>query len=167
MTPDRAVQNLRALKRNLPMLVGNEIINFALDNWDKQGFQSTFLERWKPTVEPRNGRAILVGKQSGRMRRSHRIVRRTEQAVTVTNTAPYSGIHNEGGTLQVSVTARSRKFFWAMHYATGEDRWKYMALTKKTRLTITIPRRQFIGLSPALDDRIKKLVEAQLKKALT
>lgn len=149
----------------LPVMVGNEIINFALDNWDKQGYMGMNFEPWQERKDPQPGRAILVGKQSGRMRRSNRITRQNPGSVTVANEAPYAGIHNTGGIITVSVTDRSRRFFWAMYYQTGDERWKGMALTDKKQFNIRIPKRQFIGDSPELRKRIKKLVELQLKKA--
>jgi len=167
MTPEQAAKNLDDLRRNAPTLVGNEIVNFALDNWDNQGFKDSGITPWESRKDKRQTQAILVGKQSGRLRRSIRITRKSGSAVQAGSDLEYAAIHNTGGRITVSVTPKSRKFFWAMHYATGLEHWKYMALTKKKTLQIHIPKRQYIGNSVELDRRIKVVIEHALKRALT
>ena len=84
----------------------------------------------------------------------------------------YAAIHEFGGEIVVPITARMRRFFWARFKATGEDKWKWMALTKKREFRITMPARPY--LSPAMDDmsptitvmiqkRFDKFVETRLK----
>lgn len=164
--PNKAAVNLARLSARIPTLVGNEIVSFALDNWDKQGFQGSGFEPWEDRKDQSSTRAILVGKQSGRLRRSIRVTRKTNRSVEAGSDLDYADIHNTGGVINVKVTKRSKKFFWAMYSATGDDRWKFMALSKKSQFRIRMPRRQFIGNSPVLDQRIQDLIESQLKKAL-
>ena len=73
----------------------------------------------------------------------------TPERITFEADAPYASIHNEGGILNVPITERSRKYFWFMFKQTGKGMWRAMALTKKTRLTIKIDQRQFMGHSNA------------------
>lgn len=171
MTPAQTARRLNEFRRDLPLLVGNEVVNFALDNWDKQGWQGATFKPWPQRKSPPSGGSgggsILVGKQSGRLRRSQRITRRTARHVEVGSELEYAGIHNEGGQIRVTVTAKSRRFFWAMYYQTGNDMWKGMALTKKTQLTITMPERRFIGESPVLDEMIRTVIENRLQKILS
>ncbi|MEP4136695.1 MAG: phage virion morphogenesis protein [Cyclobacteriaceae bacterium] len=160
-------RKLTKLRRNLPVLIGNEVVNFALDNFDKQGFDTgAGIKRWADRSEPdpRPGGAVLVGRQGGRLKRSIRRTRTTATSVTIGSDVVYSGIHNEGGQIRVTVTPRSRRFFWAMHYATGLDFWRGMALTKKKVLTVNIPERRFLGDSKALDRRIVSLIEREIEK---
>lgn len=63
---------------------------------------------------------------------------------------PYAGIHEYGGSFSIPVTERMRRFFWAMYYKTGEDKWRGMALTKKTSFKITIRPRPYA--EPAFED---------------
>lgn len=63
---------------------------------------------------------------------------------------PYAAIHEFGGEISVPVTAKMRSFFWAMFYDTKDEKWKFMALSKKTVFKITMPKRSYI--QPALDD---------------
>ena len=170
---DSIARKLQQLNDRLPILIGNEVVNFALDNFEKQGFDTgSGVRKWderggRSNIDPRPGGKILVGKQGGRLRRSIRRTRTTKSSVDVGSDEPYAGIHNEGGRITVTVTPRSRRFFWAMYYQTGEVYWKWMALTKKKMMTIKMPERRFLGNSKALERRIIKLIERELQKCFT
>lgn len=51
----------------------------------------------------------------------------------------YARIQEEGGTTHPQVTDRMRRWAWAMYYATGDDKFMGIALTKKSNLNIPIP----------------------------
>ena len=63
-----------------------------------------------------------------------------------------------------------RRYAWAMHYkesggVKGADTmWKRMALTKKTKIKVKIPQRQFMGTEPApeLNKKITDKMELEL-----
>lgn len=69
----------------------------------------------------------------------------------------YARIQDEGGITRPKITPRSRKFFWAQYYKTGDEKWLRMALTKQTVFTVVIPRSQWFtepiekDLKPLLD----------------
>ena len=116
----------------------------------------------------------------------------SDYRVTVSNDLPYAPIHNWGGQVNPTVTPRMRRFAWAMYYnaqggkrkATGGKRkpkkgksapkvetpsaqfWKGMALTKKKKLQVRIPQRQFIGESQELNQRINERIENELNQIL-
>lgn len=64
----------------------------------------------------------------------------------------YGAVHEYGLESQ-KITEKQRRFFWAMHAATGDDMWKALALSD----TYTIPARPY--LRPAVDTHKKKAVE--------
>ena len=101
-------------------------------------------------------------------------------------------VNNWGGEVHPTVTPRMRRFAWAKYYqasgkakkaATGKRkgkkkssaannepqenpealRWKRLALTKKKKLRIKIPQRQFIGESRELSDRITEKTENEIR----
>lgn len=116
----------------------------------------------------------------------------SDYRVTVSNDLPYAPVHNWGGQVNPTVTPRMRRFAWAMYYnaqggkkkATGGKRkpkkgksapkvetpsaqfWKGMALTKKKKLHVRIPQRQFIGESQELNQRINERIESELNQIL-
>lgn len=115
--------------------------------------------------------------------------------VTVFNDVAYAVIHNEGGTVHPRITPKMRRFAWAKYYQLGggdkspsegpkrpkngkpakvssgssfeeAEKWKRLALTKKTTLTIQIPQRQFMGPSEELDARISSYVEKEILRII-
>lgn len=116
-----------------------------------------------------------------------------DSCVTVTNNVEYAALHNNGGqiTSHPQVTPKMRKFAWAQYFqaagitkrmkAGGKKRkaieenlpedalkWKRLALTTKKQLdvTATIPKRQFIGESRELNQKIEKLIETNITNIL-
>lgn len=113
-------------------------------------------------------------------------------SVTVSNDLPYAPVYNWGGYIHPTVTPRMRRFAWAMYYnAQGIKKravegkrkpkkgkstpdtetpsaqfWKRMALTKKKKLNIRIPQRQFMGESRELNQRIREHIEKELSQTV-
>lgn len=116
----------------------------------------------------------------------------SDYRVKVSNELVYAPIHNWGGTVSVTVTDRMRRFAWARFYkASGHRRkantgqkkgtkrrgkqtkdnpqasfWKGLALTKKKKLNIHIPQRQFLGESKELTDKINERIEKEIRTIL-
>lgn len=112
--------------------------------------------------------------------------------VVVSNDLPYAAIHNFGGDNNPTVTPRMRRFAWAMYYkaqgtkkkATRGKRkpkkgvstpavetssaqfWKGLALTRKKKLRVKIPQRQFIGESAELNRQINQRIQNEINKTL-
>lgn len=153
--------------KNLPVWAGNAALNFYRDSWRRQGYIDRSFVRWPQRSNTQSGKAVLV--QSGRLRRSLRLSTGATW-FEVSTDVPYAKAHNEGETITQTVTAKQRGYFWARHKAakdagrSGEaDRWKRMALSKT--LTITMPKRQFMGESDLLRRRIVAQVERGLAHA--
>ena len=116
----------------------------------------------------------------------------SDYRVRVANEVIYAPIHNWGGSVSVTVTDRMRRFAWAKFYkASGKARkavtgrkkgrnraavgqvanpqasfWKNLALTKKKKLDIRIPQRQFLGDSKELTEKINKRIEKEIRNIL-
>lgn len=118
-----------------------------------------------------------------RLRRSIRS-RTTENSIIFYTDLPYAAIHNDGG--EIKVTKRMKGYFWHKYYeATGSfgrkkdgtlrktkknarltteaDFYKWMAL-KKEGSTIKIPRRQFLGTSPEVEQAVRKIIEENISE---
>ena len=116
----------------------------------------------------------------------------TDYRVKISNDVLYAPIHNWGGTVAVTVTDRMRRFAWAKFYqASGKARkaatggkkgrksvagkqaaspqasfWKNLALTRKKKLDIRIPQRQFLGESEELTAKINERLEKEIRNIL-
>lgn len=144
-TPD-FLKMADTLKKDVVRYASVSGVNFFKDSFQNQGFTNEAFEAWEKRqndLDP--GRKILVS--SSFLMNSIQVFDANERRITFGSDAEYAEIHNNGGRVQINITPRSRKFFWFMFKATGITMWKALALTKKQSITITIPKRQFIGES--------------------
>jgi phage gpG-like protein len=153
-------------------------------NFERQAF---FTKAWARRRSPlRPGGHILV--DTGALRKSISS-RSNESSITFYSDLPYAGIHNEGG--EIKVTARMKRYFRAKFYESiglakkqgGKRRtlsdggfyawtskmnlnpnaefWKAMALMKEGKV-IKIPKRQFLGMSPEVEEDVRCIIEDNL-----
>ena len=135
------LDKMRKTISGLPVQLGATAENFFRSNFRVQGWQGdNGVEPWLKRKGDSSSRWILVGKGTAHLMKGIRkFVSGNNIVVKVTGIATrYADIHNFGGVIKIPVTAKLRKFAWAMHYKTGKDMWKGMALTKKSMLTIYI-----------------------------
>ena len=105
----------------------------------RQQFLTGGYGHWMPQKYPTGGKLMM---------RSHALY---ESGTTHSNAEsaqlnwgfglPYARIHQTGGMANPNVTAQSRKYFWRRFYETGNDMFKWMALSKKTVFSVSIPAR--------------------------
>ena len=151
-------------------------------NFSRQGF---FGEQWARRKSPlaKAGSAILTGTGALRRSISSRI---SGNSLTFSSDLPYAALHNEGG--EIRVTPRMRRFFWAKYYAArgsfgyrkdGRKRqnkrnaylteeaafWRAMAL-KPVGSSIQMPRRQFLGTHPKLEQLVREIIEENVEQAI-
>jgi len=174
------------MRRKLPVKVGRIAKDHFQENFRKGGFVNNGLQQWPKSKRQLSGTSsaaaqygpLLSGRNHlfGSMKYTP-----SDYRVKVANEVPYAAIHNEGGTVNPTVTPEMRRFAWAMFYkASGKkkgkrgsmlsnpdaERWKALALTKKSKLTVKIPKRQFLGESAELRKSINDKIEKELSKIL-
>lgn len=139
----QAIKNLQQLKRELPKIVGNEMVNDALDNIRAQReIDGQPMKPRKPGSTRNRGRSLLV--DTGRGRRS--IDDKVEGMKVKLQAEEYMVAHNEG--VNKTVSARSRK-------------------GKTFSRKMNLPQRKYAGKSKKLDERIGKVIQNKIVKALT
>ena len=163
----------------LPGMLGNDAVNFFLDNFKRQGWIGTSIEPWRQRsskAKRNKGRAILI--QSGRLRRSIRITGITGGTVAIGTDVPYARAHNEGFTGIVNVKAHSRNRFTKEKLGSGKftksgkERMKTVqrisgsGMVKAHTRKVNIVRRQFMGESPYLTKILQPRITAELMKGL-
>lgn len=155
VTFDTKALNKLTTKQVIPEMydIGLEIQNFVKERFLQGNWLDTTPEPWKP-VEGKTRTLI----ESGNLWNSIRIMGITKWSVETGSDLPYADIHNEGGTIKV--TEKQRKYFWRKYSETKNLMWKHLALTDK----ITIPKRQFIGESKELVNRIMNLTDKKIKE---
>lgn len=194
MTPKQFNDRLRLksseikhlMERTLPVKIGAITQSHYKENFRNSGFDGT---KWKTTWRQQHGSgaASSYGPLLSKRKNLYNSITRTtgKGTVTISTNVEYAAIHNEGGTLHPKVTPKMRKFAWAKFFeasgikkgmtaaekkaaAANEDakKWLGLALTKKTSLSINIPKRQFIGESEVLSKKIIDKIDDELNKIL-
>jgi phage gpG-like protein len=139
----QAIANLEALKLNLSTLVGNELVNEALDNIRlEKDINGMPLKPRSAKAKRNRGRKLLVDSGEGR-----RSIRSKKSGNTIKLEArDYMVAHNEGVNKTVSVRSRKGRTF-----------------SRKMNL----PQREFSGDSPKQRKRIDQLIARQIIKAVS
>lgn len=165
-------QNSKRLKSNLPVVIANMALNHFLEGFRKGGGQTDASRGgWKKRqfTRGKGGRATLI--KSGILRRSLMVRKVSWSSITINTgqlTRTYASIHNEGG--NIPITAKMRAFFWFQsknEALTKVERnyWRGMALKKGS--SIKIPKREYLGKSSVLNNKIIRKVDFEIKKILT
>jgi len=154
----------RNIMKDLPEKASQQGKNFFQGSFIKEGFTDSSFIAWPKRMDDMRHKLLS---QSLALRSSIRIDQADMNRVQISagRNLPYAAIHNEGGTITVTVTDKMRRYFWAMYYRTGQDRYRGMALTKKNKFTIRIPKRQYIGESHTLMQGIERTFVDQIKQA--
>lgn len=144
------------LMKEVQTIAEVEMMNFVMASFENQGFTDASFELWegrKDDADP--GRAILV--KSATLRDSVHVSESSTEQVVLTASAKHAAIHNEGGIVIVAVSKKMRKYFWYMYKTTRNEKFRGMALTKKTHFNITMPKRQYMGDSITFNAHIENL----------
>lgn len=174
------------VRRTAPVIVGRLAENHFRDNFRQGGFVDRELRPWPRTRRQQSG-AGTAESQYGPLLSSREHLMLSVEHTTydygalVYNRVPYAPIHNWGGTTHPTVTPRMRRYAWWRYYAAGggkkngtgktaggeeAEQWKRLALTKKKKITVRIPQRQFLGTSARLEETIRKELENELEAQL-
>ncbi len=172
----------RAMRNDIPRVIGEEHKNGFRRSFRQQKFYDYGGRSWPnpdrtdnstpfpPPTRSHLTRDTLIGKAGagGSGLQDSFKVRIDPKYIRILNTKPYAGIHNEGGSVTVTVTEKMRKFAWAMYYkakkrgARNYESWKGLALTNKRQITVKIPQRKFMGHSRRLDDDVDSEIDKEL-----
>jgi len=162
------IDQVRTSFRNMPAKMGNLAERHFKDSFRQKGFMDDSLEAWPARKNAGRGSLMIV---SGALKRSIRRTNLTANSVTIVagdGMVAYAKIHNEGGTTHPNVTDKMRKFAWAMANRSANEgeakKWKGLALTKQSTLSIDIPQRKFMGASAELDRKTLAMITNELNK---
>ncbi len=162
-----ALNKLQILNRKFPKMAGIEAVKFSKDrfirkNWVDQNSQAWDKRKRSPkwySDEQKNQakRGSLMVK-SGRLKRSIRVTNVTANSVTIGTDVPYAQIHNEGGTINHTVSIKS-------FTRTRKGRNETVKAHNRKRI-INMPKRQFMGESSMLLYRIERMLQLEMLKII-
>ena len=178
----------RLVNRVLPIKVGALAKAHFRENFRLSGFMNGGLRAWPATRRQQTGGKSAAANYGPLLSRRNHLFgsigyKPGPGYVVIGTSLPYAAIHNDGGTVSPTVTLKMRKFAWAMYYRSlgskgskgskgrkgatvpaEAERWKALALTRKQKLNITIPKRQFIGDSQELNAAINRKIGEEMDK---
>ena len=168
-------ERFKATMSILPYKVGVLMVGFTRERFKYQNWLDTYPESWKQRKENgkwknkknNKGRALLV--QTGRLRRSIRIVNTTSNSVTIGSDVPYASAHNDGVrqvvTQQVGAYKRRRFEMQKVGRKTKKVVKSTIDVIAHDRtIRQNIPRRRFMGESKFLTMQITRLITAEINK---
>jgi phage gpG-like protein len=156
-----------------PKIVGKTAVDHFKDNFRKGGFDN---KKWSPS-QRQDGNGYTSEKYGPLLSARNELMNSLTYElgngkVIISSDKVYAEIHNNGGVINIPITDKMRKFAWAKHYKETENKkgqggkWKALALTKKDKITVNMPQRQFVGVSDILNKRIVSRLENNLSKIL-
>ncbi|WP_052444840.1 phage virion morphogenesis protein [Flammeovirga sp. OC4] len=166
----KQMDDLGKLHRQFPTIAGTEAKVFFKDRFRSQNWIDTNTEPWKPRKDPEGkhkGKAILV--QSGALKRSIKVLHKDKTSVTVGSAnIPYAKIHNEGyrGNVNQKVKAHTRRKHRRTRNGVSHDVQKHKVSAHNRTLYMHIPKRQFLGDSLYLNNRINRKLNARILKII-
>lgn len=177
-----------AMRRTLPVKVGRIAADHFHENFHKGGFVNGGLHPWQPTKRQQSGSksaAANYGPLLSSRKNLYGSIKYIpgDYSVMIRSDLKYAPLHNWGGTVNPTVTEKMRKYAWARYNEAigrkkgakrGKEnveteealRWKALALTKKPRLQVNIPQRQYLGESQELEIKAKEAIESEITKIL-
>lgn len=147
MTPQEMVKHIKRqaaevrvlIGSTLPDKVGNEAVEHFKENFAKGGFVDGGLQKWIPS---KRLTSKYGDKKNGTLLSSRNnlrdsiTVQRVPEGVKIVNNVDYAAAHNEGTT------------------TAGRNR------------NITLPKRQFIGESKELTEKIKQIIDDEIREIM-
>jgi phage gpG-like protein len=167
------------VKQVVPKVVAETATEYYKERFRTKEWDS---KPWPPTKRFVKRGSLMVRTSSLANSIRPSLVTHTKVRISAGNSkVPYAKVHNEGGKVHPRVTAKMRKWAWANYYKEAKlgsentytswspskshtiNFYKGLALTKKNKLDIKIPRRQFMGHSQRLNAKIQQRIMGLLK----
>jgi len=144
----KAFEIMQLQKRTLPIIVGSTAKVHFKQNFKEGGFVNNGVHKWKDKKVP-NGYGILHSKRDHLFSSIQSVPGDGE--VRIINEVPYAEVHNTGGIQYVRP-----------HKRTSKKGNRYNVRDHSYRM----PKRQFIGESAELNEKVQNIIETELTKIL-
>jgi len=169
----KIAQHLKKYEAEIDSMVNSMGVmakNHFTANFRKQGFEDETVIPWQKRKKEDVGRGILIGKGSGRLKRSIAFRKKGKWAVVInTGNIPYAKIHNEGGIINKGASTKVLNFnkkggFQRQRTERQRAKTSYSQKVSIGSHTILMPKRQFIGYSGKLNRQIISSFSSKIKR---
>ena len=124
-------------------------------NFERKGF---FSQPWQQRKKEGRGSLMLV---TGKLRRS--ISAKVEgDKIVFSSNMPYAAIHNEGGEIQMKPRKQVIHFNKKGKFA-KKKKASYAQKASRGAYTLTVPKRQFIGNAPEVQQTLERVITDNMK----
>lgn len=182
------------MRRQMPVIAGRLAKDHFQDNFRRGGFVNGGLHPWPKARRLTSGGTDAASQNGTLLSGRNHLFKSikympSDYRVKVVNELSYAPLHNWGGTVHPTVTDKMRKWAWRQFYKSAGLRknsskktkseklkaaaanpqaqmWKRLALTRKKKLDIRIPQRQFLGESEELTAKINERLEKEIRNIL-
>lgn len=172
------------MRRKMPVVAGRMAKDHFQDNFRRGGFVDNGFSPWQPAKRLSDADGSASSRYGTLLSSRNHLFSSINYvpapySVALRNNVPYASVHNEGGTLSPTVTPKMRKYAWMRFYKANGGKsakrkdgaekggfWKALALTKKSKLKIMIPRRRFMGESAELSAKMTKRMKREIANIL-
>lgn len=173
---EKALQLLKQQKNVVPVMVANDLRNYFVASFTKQGYAGKPWKEVKRRIHPRSQKdkaPILV--QSGALRRDvlNSIRKATFNEIRLGVALPYAGLHNEGGTVtrgegtHIMSFRRGKGGGLKLTKARTENQRKGVVSQAKVHhgaSTVTVAARPFMKHNKQVEQLVIKRLQKEFKK---
>lgn len=160
------------MNRTLPIKGGAIAKAHFQENFIKGGFVNNGLQPWKKSKREREGKKSALSKYKTLLSSRNHLYSSiayipSPGMVKIINPVEYAAVHNEGATFVVKPRQQVIHFNAKGRFSKDNKRAKYAQKVSVGAHSVTIPKRQFIGESRELTDKMVKLTEDEIRKIVT
>jgi phage gpG-like protein len=161
----------RLMNRTLPIKAGAEAKTHFQQNFIKGGFVNNGLKPWKKSLREREGKKSALSKYKTLLSSRTHLFRSIAYIpgngmVKIINPVEYAAAHNEGATFVVKAREQVLHFNSKGRFNRDNKRAKYAQKVNIGSHQVTIPKRQFIGESHELNNKITNIIDTELRKLI-
>ena len=152
----KMLDRVERVSGTLPRKAATIAQNFSkFERFRAQNWVDTRTEPWPKRKGRQRGKSRNLLVQTGRLKQSIRKVSVTPEKAIIGTDVPYARVHNEGFRRNVTVSRHTRESRKGRSYE-----------VKSHKRRMNIPQRKFLGASMVLDQRITRMMAAELTRAI-
>lgn len=179
---EAAIKRVNKACETVPTRAATVAVNFTKERFREQNWLDETPEAWKKRKKygrskRSDNRAVLV--KSGRLMRSWRKIYANASRAAIGTDVPYAKAHNEGEKIQTVASIGSYQKKAYRRRASTRDRKgrtekvkahtvaSHQVKAHRRNVNIQLPKRQMVGNSATLNNRIEEMIADVITKAIT
>jgi phage gpG-like protein len=168
-TCQKQIDNL--MNRILPIKVGATAKAHFQENFILGGFVNNGLQAWKPSKRTLSGKKSALSNYKTLLSSRNHLYSSIAYIpgsgmVKIVNPVEYAAVHNEGATFVVKPRQQVIHFNRKGRFSRDNKKASYAQKVNIGSHSVTIPKRQFIGESTELNQKVVTIIDTEIRKML-